>query len=470
MPPPPFHTWPYHRTGSALSFPRDEGWHRLLPLGVANPALGDMEWVYLNSHVKEQGGTGRTFVVFAAYFTQHLRFLVVRAFDAQDRYLGGWTGTAWGLLRPSAERLDLTFKHGGGTDEWKTRLDAAGDPIPFASRLHALDDAGKFSVDLDLECQKRPYEAGGVGFLPFGKRGSFHYYSLTRLSVAGTLRLPKNGGGEETIAVDGSGWYDHQWGPFYVTPFRTKNLEQYEWMSIQLDSGDEILLTTVWEPDGRTPGLPAYGGAGLIRADSTFDKLIGSHRWKRTRFWRSPDQHAIYAAEWTFDAPEWNTSLRITPRYHDQLTPIVDDPPPSLLGSVTHMFEGWANWLGDFWEGSCRVAGTFNGQPASGVAFAELIKRYEDPEFRIEVVRNEPGRSLMMWRVDNPDEQVKLEYRFFLEHADGTPIIDRSGLDIPVMVLDDPALPTGEALVARVVARSVDGAISGTATTSVTLR
>ncbi len=40
---------------------------------------------------------------------------------------------------------------------------------------------------------------------------------------------------------------------------------------------------------------------------------------------------------------------------------------------------------------------------------------------------------------------------------------------MPVMVLDDPALPTGEALVARIVARSVDGAISGTATTSVTL-
>jgi hypothetical protein len=50
-----------------------------------------------------------------------------------------------------------------------------------------------------------------------------------------------------------------------------------------------------------------------------------------------------------------------------------------------------------------------------------------------------------------------------------SPIIDRSGLDMPVMVLDDPALPTGEALVARIVARSVDGAISGTATTSVTL-
>ena len=288
--------------------------------------------------------------------------------------------------------------------------------------------------------------------------------------MTGTLELPKDGGGKETIAVDGIGWYDHQWGPFYVTPFRTKNLEQYEWMSIQLDSGDEILLTTVWEPDGRTPGLPAYGGAGLIRSDNTFDKLIGSHRWKRTKFWRSPDQHSIYSAEWAFEAPEWNTSLVITPRYHDQLTPIIDDPPPNIMGSVLKMFEGWANWLGDFWEGSCRVTGTFNGQPATGVAFGELIKRYEDPEFKVEVVKNDANLTVLEWKVVNRDEQVKLEYRFFLESADGTPIVDQPGLDIPVMVLDDPALPKGEELVARVVARSLDGSISGTGTASVTLR
>ncbi len=378
-----------------MAFPRDEGWHRLLPGRVANPAPSDMEWVYMNAHLTEQGGAGRRFVVFAAYFTQALRFLVVRAFDAQDHYLGSWTGTAWGLLRPSPDRLDLTFNHGGGTDTWKTKV-PAGNAVPFASELHAVDDAGKFSVDLELTNTKRPYEAGGRGYLPFGKHGSFYYYSLTRMSVAGTLSLDKlDGSGRETVSVDGIGWYDHQWGPFFVTPIRNKYLEQYEWMSIQLDSGDELLLTTVWDANGTTPSLPAYGGAGLIRADQTFDKLVGAHRWKRTKFWRSPKQHATYASEWTFDAPEWNTSLVIKPRYHDQLTPVIDDPPPNILGTVSRLFEGVAQWFIDFWEGSCTVVGTFAGQPATGSAFAELVKRYEDPQFRIEVVRNEPGLAVL---------------------------------------------------------------------------
>ena len=468
--PPPWDVWPYHRPESAVTFPRDEGWHRLLPGRIANPSLSDMEWVYLNAHVQEQGGAGRRFSVFAAYFTQGLRFLVVRAFDASDRFLAEWTGTAWGLLRASPERLDLTFKHGGGTDAWANRKAGSGSWIPFASDLDATDDAGHFAVKLALTNLKRPYEAGGKGYLPFGRKGAFYYYSLTRLDVLGTLELEKPGGGRESVSVRGVGWYDHQWGPFYVTPIRNRNLEQYEWMSIQLDSGDEILLTTVWEANGSTPSLPAYGGAGLHRADGTFDKLVGADRWKRTKFWRSPKQHAVYAAGWTFRADEWKTLLTMTPRYHDQLTPLVDAPPPNLLGTVSTLFEGWANWLGEFWEGTCRVTGTFDGKPASGYAFAELVKRYEDPVFDIRVPRNDPDLTVLEWRVENPDEQVPLTFRFFLERDDGTPLLDRDGLDIPVMVLDDPTLPKNTPLIARVVAKSADGALSGVASTDVQLR
>ena len=469
MPNPPWNVWPYHRPGSAVSFPRDAGWHRLLPGRIANPSLSEMEWVYLNAHVKEQGGAGREFSVFAAYFTQGLRFMVVRAFDAQNRLLGAWTGTAWGLLRASPALLDLGFKHGGGADTWKTRMDANGAPLAFASDLDATDDAGQFAIRLALDNTKTPYEAGGKGYLPFGRRGAFYYYSLTRLSVTGTLELERPGGARESVSVAGVGWYDHQWGPFYVTPIRNRNLEQYEWMSVQLDSGDELLLTTVWEANGATPGLPAFGGAGLIRANGTFDKLVGAERWKRTKFWRSPVQHAVYGAGWTFEAPEWNTQLSIVPRYHDQLTPLVDAPPPNLLGAMSRLFEGFANWLGEFWEGTCLVSGTFDGQPVTGHAFAELVKRYEDPEFHIRLARNDPNLTVLEWRVENPDEQVPLTFRFFLEKEDGTPIVDQDGLDIPVMVLDDPALPKNEPLIARVVAKSVDGTLSGTATATITL-
>jgi len=468
--PPDWTTWPYHRPGSALRFPRDEGWHQLLPAGFANPSLDEMEWVYLNAHLVEQGGAGRRFVVFAAYFTQHLRFLVVRAFDAADTPLGVHTGTAWGPLIASPDALDLTFTHGGGSDTWRTRKDGAGRLVPFESHLSAVDDARTFRVELDLASTKAPYDAGGVGAMPFGRQGSFFYYSLTRLRVEGTLHLPRADGTTEDVAVRGMGWYDHQWGNFYVTPFRGSRREEYEWMSIQLDSGEEILLTTVWEPDGRTPSLPAYGGAGLVRADGSWDKLVGAQRWQRTEFWESPRQHGIYAAGWRFLAPEWGADLVITPRVTNQMTPIIDAAPPGALGAVSRLMSGVFNYLGAFWEGSCRVTGTFAGAPVTGFAFAELIKRYERPQLFLEVMRDEPGLLVMRWRVTNPDDQVPLAHRWYVERADGSVLAQRDGVEVPVAVLDDPALPRNEPLIFRVVASSADGTLSGSAATPILLR
>ena len=273
---PPWDRFPYHRAGSALVFPRDEGWHQLLPGGIANPALSDMEWVYVNAHLREVGGEGRTFVVFAAYFTQHLRFLVIREFDRDGRFVFCYSGSAWGVLRASDERLDLSFSHAAGTDRWVTVLGDDGELIPFRSRLSASDDAGEFSLELDLENMKRPYEAGGVGYLPFGARGNFYYYSLTRLRVTGSLNLTTRGGRRESCNVEGIGWYDHQWGPFYVTPLRVAGYEQYEWMSIQLDSGDELLLTTVWAPSGETPDLPAHAVLASDRVSNITSTLSTS--------------------------------------------------------------------------------------------------------------------------------------------------------------------------------------------------
>lgn len=175
----------------------------------------------------------------------------------------------------------------------------------FSSRLEASDDAGRFSVVLALANQKVPYEAGGIGYLPFARSGWFSYCSLTRLAASGTLRL-----GAEFVSVQGIGWFDHQWGDFFVTPFHNRVLEEYERMSVRLDSGGELMLPTVWDPD--------------------------------------------------------------------QLTPIVDEAGALWAQALSSVTGGLVSRLGSFWEGSCRVTGRCRGVAVTGVAFAELIKRYDD--------------------------------------------------------------------------------------------
>lgn len=460
----PWRARPYRRRGSALSFPRDEGWHRLFGEGegrrLTNPSMAAMEWVYLNAHVTERGPRGRRFVVFVAYFTQWLRFLVVRAWDADDRYLGAWTGTAFGRLRACEDRLDLAFKHDGARED--TWVSTGG----FDSKLEAFDDAGHFSVALSLVNTREPYECGGAGYLPFARSGSFYYWSLTRLAVSGSLTLDGS-----ILDVDGIGWFDHQWGDFAVTPFRIPGFEEYEWISVQLDSGEDLMLTTVWDRHGETPSLEAFGGVGLVRGDDDWRRVIGPGAITRTRFWRSVEQGAVYAAGWRVQVADWGLDLTITPRHADQLTPIVDDTAPGLArDAMRGLFGPALNHLGAFWEGSCRVSGTFEGRAVKGVAFAELVKRYPEPRVTLSVVREEIGFTVLAWRIDGWDPECALRYRVMVEGLDGRVRWVKAGLDVAVCVLDDPSLPRGCDLVVRVVAASDDGVVRGDATRVIVLR
>ncbi len=125
--------------------------------------------------------------------------------------------------------------------------------------------------------------------------------------------------------------------------------------------------------------------------------------------------------------------------------------------------EGLLRYFGGFWEGACDVEGTFQGRPAHGVAFAELVKRYEAPKIRLRFERTHAGIVVAHWHVKNPDEQVLLFHRYAVEDARGRVLVQQGGLDVPVAILDDPALPAHTPLRLRVTSHSVDGTIHGTA-------
>ena len=110
---------------------------------------------------------------------------------------------------------------------------------------------------------------------------------------------------------------------------------------------------------------------------------------------------------------------------------------------MSRLLGGAPNFLGEFWEGSCTVTGTLGGAPVKGVAFAELIKRYDDPSFDLNLVRREPGLAVLDWRVRNWDPQAPLRYQVFVERPDGSVVLNVPSLELPVLVLDDPSLPTG---------------------------
>jgi predicted secreted hydrolase len=426
---------PSQEHGTALVFPRDEGWHCLLPGGFANPSLRTMEWVYVNAHLVD--AEGHHVVVFVSYFTQGLRLVTVRRFDPRWRLVGQYTGTVLGLLRASAARHDLSFRHPYGRDTWKSLDDETGKPIPHASRLEAIGPG--FRLELEMRPQKPPYHAGDPGFLPFSKAGWFFYYSLTRLAVSGSVSLGDKQ--PQKLALSGRAWLDHQWGPFFVTPFRNPRLfEQYEWFSLQLSNGSDLILTSVWTPDGQLPSRDAYGGCGLMRADGSTSRLVGAHCLRRTHFHRDPATGAVYAAGWRLVAPEWDADLTIRPRHPDQMTPLAGRLPMSSRWAVLNRLAPLVDLWGGFWEGTCEVRGRFEGAQVEGDGFAELVKRYATPRLRIEspLIRSERNDPLVVlrWRVENWDPAVELLYRLRVLGSDGELVAAADDLEIPVFCFD----------------------------------
>lgn len=426
------------------------------PLGIANPNLNNMEWLYTNLHLTDE--QGNHIVVFVAYFTQGLRLATVRRFDPDCHSLDEHQGTALGLLRPDSSKLDLRFKHLHGNDHWYA-LDT-----PHSSRLKV--QGADFSLDLEMRTSRPPYAAGDTGYMPFSSDGWFYYYSLTRLEVTGTITFGK--AAPSVTPVSGLGWIDHQWGPFFVTPARfPRRYEQYEWFSIQLEDGNDFLLTTVWTVDGQLPDREAYGGAGWVRPDGSSEHSVGSQTLKRTHFSRDPKTGVVHAAGWRFVSKEWDVDLTIRPRSPNQMASFAPQLPNQKRFAGFKMLGPLTDWLASFWEGTCSVEGHVGGKAVRGHCFAELIKRYDQPKvlFESTLLRKEvsPPIAVVRWRVEPWDPAAPLLCRVQVYDAAGHCIAQGDDLDVSVFCFRPESPGLHEIIVE---AHSVDHTLRGEARTT----
>ncbi|HZC31690.1 MAG TPA: lipocalin family protein, partial [Candidatus Bathyarchaeia archaeon] len=222
---------------------------------------------------------------------------------------------------------------GGGMD----RLLAA-----FSASEAATAGAPKgIGLALDLRSTKPAALHLGNGWIDFGAGGSSYYYSRTRLSATGTLTLDG-----APLAVDGTAWFDHQWGDFI-----TVGGGGWDWFAINLDDGTDMTLSLVRDANGSYPLI--YGT--LDQPDGTTRNLPrDAFTVAVTRRWTSPTTGADYPAGWTISVPGEGLAIELTPTVAGQE---LDTRPTT--GVV-------------YWEGSQRVVATSNGRPIGGQAYVEL--------------------------------------------------------------------------------------------------
>jgi predicted secreted hydrolase len=149
------------------------------------------------------------------------------------------------------------------------------------------------------------------------------------MMTEGTLTV-----GDREFNVQGSSWFDHEWGTSALGPEATG----WDWFGLQLEDGRELMLFHIRTSDG---GIAQTSGGTLVEAD-------GTHRWLNAdeftiepiTTWTSSITDTTYPSGWKISIPEEGLELVVEPLVKDQ--------------------EMRLNL--EYWEGAVQVSGTVNGQ------------------------------------------------------------------------------------------------------------
>jgi predicted secreted hydrolase len=223
-------------------------------------------------------------------------------------------------------------------EDWIASLDQQGRHL-----LSAVSE--KAAVDLALEPGKPPVVNGLDGISQKGERvgNASHYYSLTRMPTTGAITIDG-----QRVEVTGESWMDHEFG----TTFLEAEQRGWDWLSIQLADGRELMLYQLRRADGSRD--PRSSGT-LVEKDgrTTHLSLSAFSLTPGSRTFKAPNG-AVYPLVWTVSIPSRKLELHVT-------TPLANQE-LSLEQS-----SGVA-----YWEGLIDVAGSEAGGSLAGHGYLEM--------------------------------------------------------------------------------------------------
>jgi predicted secreted hydrolase len=216
---------------------------------------------------------------------------------------------------------------------------AALQPPAYAWQMRA-EDSGQ-ALALTLRSPKPPvlHGDGGLSQLTNVVGNAFYYLSLTRLETEGSLTIKG-----QTFDVRGLSWMDQEFGTTGLGP----QAVGWDWFSIQLSDGRELMFFQIRQKDGSVEPLSS---GTLVNPDGTTRHLARAQvNVEVLDRWTSPASRAVYPARWVITIPSENISLTLRPYVLDQ----------EMRVSST------------YWEGAVEISGLSGGVQVQGSGYVEL--------------------------------------------------------------------------------------------------
>ena len=304
-----------------VRLPHDEGVH-----------LSPLEWWYFNGHLATANGRKFSyhFVTFQSVLDAGLTPRVVQlswADHSEDLHLTG-EQAAVSTTESSSGHFDLS------TNGWRM----SGDGQTY----HLSFQIGEYEVELEATSEKPAVLHQGSGLVDLDIAGKTYYYSRTDLTTSGAVSISG-----VSQPVNGVAWMDHQWGDFTIANIG------WDWLSLNLDDGSDLMVSVVWEQDGGTP-IMTYGT--YVPPDSSPVHLPGDDiALEPTTTWTSPETGGVYPMGWDLAVESLALDLALVPAIEEseyaisQIIPVV------------------------YWEGSVAATGSKDGAAVSGAGFVEMV-------------------------------------------------------------------------------------------------
>ena len=322
------------------AFPKDFG---------AHPEFRT-EWWYFTGNLADRSGSRYGYQL--TFFRQGLRQKLpqpANAWDIRDLYLAHFSITdaarkAFRALdRLSREGLGLAGASPDKMDVWL--LDWSARMNDSVISLRARDPS--MELALQLTPRKTPVLHGPKGFSQKGPlQGQASYYvSLTDLKTQGTLKLISSGIPQE---VEGTSWFDQEFGSNQLTPDQTG----WDWFSLHLSDGRDLMIYLLRLKDGSTE--PASSGT-LVASDGTSRHLrLSDLKVSVLDRWKSPRSKGEYPSRWRIQVPAEKIDLTLAPWIADQ-----ELNTEASTGII-------------YWEGAVAGKGVSGGREVSCEGYVEL--------------------------------------------------------------------------------------------------
>ncbi|TPW10794.1 MAG: hypothetical protein FD129_1822 [bacterium] len=230
-----------------------------------------------------------------------------------------------------------TDRYSVWNDDWTATL---------VGHRHVLKASGPQAwIDLTLDEGKAPviHGLGGISQKGAQAGNASHYYSLTRMPTRGSITVDG-----ERFDVTGDSWMDHEFGTSFLEPGQ----RGWDWLSIQLADGRELMLYQLRRDDGSRD--PRSSGT-LVGTDGQAKHLdVNAFMLTPGRSTFKSKNGAVYPIEWSIAIPSERLDLKVATPLNDQ---------ELALERSTGVA---------YWEGAIDVSGTAAGKAIAGAGYLEM--------------------------------------------------------------------------------------------------